>query len=318
MRYNGYFCIESEHSNFTPFLIPRSDAMNEPDEHARPYKNEGYLSRKRSGGASNEKGGRYEQFFAVFKIAELAASNWKTMDSVSLSSQINAFVDDLLVVNEERYSYFQLKSGKRVHWGENVKGTLLYDFQGQALDSKARLEVFELSLVVAEDSEFHSLIEGIPREIVDCTSVVLFPAYSTTIELLTNVSFRSHVSNIAISEDVALDQLDGLTKCILGIWVGGARKEVSLGKLIDELREIKGLFVRRSVPVKLSSSLMEVLDQISDFEYWEEGGFLRWRFRKFDNGTVLFPIGSVEFSTMEDSIWKSKPIDFLSLEPLFS
>ena len=65
----------------------------------------GRLENKHRGGLNNEKGARYEEFYAVYKIASFLADF--ADQQVLIKSQVEgAYVDDILVVNEGHYSYY--------------------------------------------------------------------------------------------------------------------------------------------------------------------------------------------------------------------
>lgn len=78
-----------------------------------------YLSRKRSGGDTNQQGNTYEKYFAVNEIATHTNKYLAQLRDVFISTQVNAFVDDLYILNQitPEKTYYQLKSGKKLSWG---------------------------------------------------------------------------------------------------------------------------------------------------------------------------------------------------------
>ena len=58
-----------------------------------------YLSHKLKGGANNEKGNRFENHFAIFKITEYLNSYSESKAQVVFSSQAEAFVDEIVDVH---------------------------------------------------------------------------------------------------------------------------------------------------------------------------------------------------------------------------
>ena len=82
-----------------------------------------YLSHKLKGGANNEKGNRFENHFAIFKITEYLNSYSESKAQVVFSSQVEAFVDDLLIILEEgNKEFYQIKNSKSLKWehGNNL------------------------------------------------------------------------------------------------------------------------------------------------------------------------------------------------------
>ena len=77
------------------------------------------LENQSKGGQNNAKGNRYEQFFAVYKLAKFY--KYTKSDELEISSQEKAFVDDLVILNRStntKYSY-QLKDSTRVYWNKS-------------------------------------------------------------------------------------------------------------------------------------------------------------------------------------------------------
>ena len=56
-----------------------------------------YLQRKNRGGTSGQKGTRYEDYFAIYQIAQLAPAVLEAKAVIYCLSQILAFVDDLIL-----------------------------------------------------------------------------------------------------------------------------------------------------------------------------------------------------------------------------
>jgi hypothetical protein len=81
-----------------------------------------YLSHKLKGGANNEKGNRFQNHFAIFKITEYLNSYSESKAQVVFSSQVEAFVDDLLIILEEgNKEFYQIKNSKSLKWEHGNK-----------------------------------------------------------------------------------------------------------------------------------------------------------------------------------------------------
>lgn len=84
-----------------------------------------YLCNKNVGGINNAKGNTFENFFAVYRIAELAAQNLHDTSHL-ISSQIRVFVDDLVIENTDSHSahHFQIKDIEKLTWKRGEKVTI--------------------------------------------------------------------------------------------------------------------------------------------------------------------------------------------------
>lgn len=75
-----------------------------------------YLQNKNQGGNSGQKGTRYEDYFAVYKLAQLAQDIIEAELNVQFSSQLLAFVDDLIIQHNSKIENYQLKNTPSVSW----------------------------------------------------------------------------------------------------------------------------------------------------------------------------------------------------------
>ena len=67
-----------------------------------------YLQNKSRDGSNGQKGTRHEDFFAVYKLTQLARGIVEFNSQVYFSSQLLAFVDDLNVeINAERLQHYR-------------------------------------------------------------------------------------------------------------------------------------------------------------------------------------------------------------------
>jgi hypothetical protein len=73
-----------------------------------------YFAKKQLGGYINEKGNKYEGYFAVFKIAKYCTDFASDRSNITFSAQETAFVDDLIININGRRELYQLKTTKRL------------------------------------------------------------------------------------------------------------------------------------------------------------------------------------------------------------
>jgi hypothetical protein len=82
------------------------------------------LRRIRTGGDNNQKGGLYEDFFAVARICAIAAHE-EQLDQFEISSQELAFVDDLCIRDNSQKlkTNYQAKNsfGSAADWTDEIE-----------------------------------------------------------------------------------------------------------------------------------------------------------------------------------------------------
>ena len=66
-----------------------------------------YLNNKNTGGRNNEKGARFENHVAIFKMA-LLMSEITDPNKTLISSQVKTFIDDLVIENRKMAQYFTI------------------------------------------------------------------------------------------------------------------------------------------------------------------------------------------------------------------
>ncbi|MEL6489824.1 MAG: hypothetical protein AAFQ95_07655 [Cyanobacteria bacterium J06621_3] len=93
-----------------------------------------YEKNKHRGGASNEKGNTYENFYATYKIALLSADAIENQADIKFYSQVLSFVDDIIILYEQenKLQHHQLKNSPNIRWGSGLR-SLSDDFDKQAI-----------------------------------------------------------------------------------------------------------------------------------------------------------------------------------------
>ena len=102
-----------------------------------------YLKNKHQGGENNQKGGLFEDFYAVYQIVSCIDRYKSSLDSVKFQTQLeDTFVDDMLIVLPEWNIYHQLKNTKVLSWGKvDKQGDIAFDFAHLIRDGKVGLHV---------------------------------------------------------------------------------------------------------------------------------------------------------------------------------
>lgn len=239
-----------------------------------------YLKNKHKGGENNQKGGVFEDFYAVYQIVSCIGSNERhLLDSVVFQTQLeNTFVDDMLIVNSELKTYYQLKNTKSLSWGKVDKlGDIASDFAHQIEDCRERNEKFALKLVYSlKDSKVG---EQIPEKIKEYTSADFFD-YSADLNSLIIVNEPLRKALKAISPNgnkTTTDDLANMASMFLGIWKGcNSKDKISLNKIIDTAAKFKHINLKIYSDAVLNEDCKKILDAIDDFEYHIIGRMLYW------------------------------------------
>ena len=209
-----------------------------------------YLANKHQGGASNAKGGLYEDYYAVFQIVSCIARYKAALDGVALQTQLeDTFVDDLLIAHPDKNVYHQLKNTQNLTWntGSSTR-TITSDFENQIRDCRERNETFALKLV-----------------------------YSAAGSLSVN------------GDNATIDELANMAQVFLGVWRGcGNNHRVSLSEIITHAEQTKYFNLNIFSDGIVSDACREVLDNIDGLHYRVSGRMFYWRLGDF-TGSCPWP-----------------------------
>lgn len=271
-----------------------------------------YLRNKHKGGRNNNKGSRYESFYAVYCLAVLMDEYKSQRDMVLLTSQVpDAFVDDLLVIkptSEKLYS--QLKDVKGLTWKAKK---LEYDFRRQMELLQREGAYFHLYLVY---SDRDSKVLDIPKSISSCTKAVFFPAHESLNQLLLSYSpFRDAISQIAVGgQGVKNDELFGIAGALLGAWNACGQTTVSLAQVVERMQQIgKGYVnVKSAHIVEIPENCKNILKNCG-LRFHVDGVKLYW---SNANGRLS---GSVEWTPdLEQKLLEQAPAELFDVIELLS
>lgn len=146
-----------------------------------------YLQKKHLGGINNQKGGLFEDYYAVYQIVSYIPKYKNSFDNVKFQTQLeDTFVDDMLISNSEQNIYHQLKNTQSLSWGKvDKQGDIAFDFAHQIEDCEERGEKFALKLVYSlKDSKVD---EQMPKEIKEQTLTEYFDYSADLNSLITTV-----------------------------------------------------------------------------------------------------------------------------------
>lgn len=273
-----------------------------------------YLANKHKGGENNQKGGAYEDYYAVFQIVSCLAKYKYELDAVSFETQLkDTFVDDLLIAHPNVNVYHQLKNTQSVTWGTiQTKGDIAFDFAHQIEDCKKRNEDFALKLIYsAKDSNIGA---NIPDEIGMHSQAEWFP-YKEDINQLVMISGELKDALKAISAEgyeATDDILVNIAMVFLGVWKAfGNKKRMSLSDIVAKVEQLKYVNLIIYPNECISKECKGILDGIEGIEYHISGRMFYWKFGFFQ-GSYPWP------DELEEKIISANPKTKLELLALLS
>ncbi|MGD1861300.1 MAG: hypothetical protein ACFB0E_15185 [Leptolyngbyaceae cyanobacterium] len=278
----------------------------------------GYLQRKNTGGISGQKGTRYEDYFAIYKLATMAPGVLENGLPVHFLSQTLAFVDDLVIdIPSEPLQHYQLKNSSNVSWASGSH-SIQDDFANQNYANQVILKRdSEICLVVSDQACSVRLTKRVPSYIQQFSQVIYFP-HSTITGLLEQVSsFRVAVTYLSAFQEPAPDKLEYTAKALLGAWIN-ASSNVSGQDLLTQAQKQTPQYIRSfKFSLALESEVENILSHIEDFKYNLAKGFLHWDYADgLQSGTQPYSIETEEFRRLQERIKDCHPTTFEELENL--
>ncbi|MDX1695988.1 MAG: hypothetical protein R3208_19640 [Ketobacteraceae bacterium] len=266
------------------------------------------------GGENNAKGSRHENYFAVFQIAVRFPS--ALTRRIFISAQADAFVDDLVVVDQEagaRLSY-QLKDAVAVDW-RGTKGILGYFFRQHILDCEYhQMPDARTVLVLGNQQVYEKLKASVPEAIAAHTDVIYFEnTESPNRLLLSNPEFRKAVEALCISS--AVDKLEMIVQGLLGAWMACSPVEQDLEKIVQKaIRQTRPNLFRNfySEEDDLDPDFRAIIDSIDGLRYEVTNGSFSYSVGGF-TGVIPHRVGSEEFRQLCNRIVSARPESALKL-----
>lgn len=239
----------------------------------------GRLENKHRGGLNNEKGARYEEFYAVYKIASSLADF--AGQQILIKSQVGgAYVDDILMVNEEHYSYYQLKNVQSLlkYWGR-IKD----DFMAQIVLSQDKKEDFDITLVYS-DSTFETTIS---EELYPYTNFEYFPYADSLYELIAqSPTLKDALKRLCVLENATADALYKIARYLIGEWCAIDRqKGITIADLAERIKDSSVNTILDS-DREISADCRSILDAIPDFSYRIRGKNIVWETTRSRNNST--------------------------------
>ena len=279
-----------------------------------------YVRNKHKGGASNEKGNTYENFYATYKIALLSADAIEKQADIKFYSQIPSFVDDLIILYEEenKLQHHQLKNSLNIGWGSGLR-SISDDFDKQSILNQSIGKSSEMVLVVSDQQLQQRLAASCPATIQSSSQVVYFPHKATLTQVVEAVpEFAKAIKYLCAFEDPAPDKIECVAKVLLGVWAADTKSDLSVIDILTKAQNSSPSFIRSfDDTLLLDPEVASILSDITNFSYSLSKGFLHWRYSdNVDQGTIPNRIGHPSFNRFQERIKASKPETFEEFEVL--
>lgn len=279
-----------------------------------------YLQNKNRGGSSGQKGTRYEDYFAIYKLAQLAPHILETGLVVYFTGQILAFVDDLIIdIPDQPLQHYQLKNSNTVSWSTGTH-PIQDDFANQHhLNQTVCARASQLFLVVADAARAATLEANIPAVVEVFSQVLHFPYSPDILTLVAQVpDFHAALTYLSAFEVPEPDKIDFVAKALIGAWITSSASNPSGYDLLTQAQSQSPQYIRSFQPdLDLVPEVKEILKNIEDFEYNLAKGFLHWDYANgLQSGTPPYSIETVPFRRLQERIKERRPTTFEELENL--
>lgn len=260
-----------------------------------------YLANKHRGGENNQKGGLYEDFYAVYQIVSCIARYKSSLGTVAFQTQLeDTYVDDLLIAHSSSNIYHQLKDTRELKWSDGGGRTIQSDFEHQIADCKERDEEFALKLVYSATG---SNVTDIPESIKDYSSVENFPHADDMNQLIfIGGPFKEALTQISAKGEASTDdELLALAMVFLGAWKSlNSKSRLPLSAIVEHAGKAQNFNLAIYPNQKISNECKIVLDAIAGFKYHICGRELVW--------SMGYMNGSCQWNdSLENSIISNNP-----------
>ena len=277
-----------------------------------------YLTKKNQGGVSNEKGNTYENFFAIYQLALLSKEVIENNRKITFSSQIIAFIDDLIIDFNDKAlcQHYQLKNSTSVTWGTGLK-SISDDFSKQYELNQSISKKSELYLVVSDLKLKTKLDKKLPTNINAYSQVIHFPYQPTIIKLIAQKpDLCEAIKYLCAFSEPDPDKIECVATVLLGAWVSIDKSGISIKDILENAQKSQPSYIRSfSQEMEIDSEVENILNEIDNFTYNLIKGFLHWEYADgLDEGTLPYSIESDKFKKFQEMIKQKKPTSFEDIE----
>jgi hypothetical protein len=278
-----------------------------------------YLKNKNRGGSNSEKGNSYENFFAVYQLAQLAVQVIERNESISLSRQVLAFVDDLIIDHggpEIPLKHYQLKNSDSISWGQGLR-SIADDFRKQQQINQTINRSSDLYLIVSNPQLKSSLEQSQPDDLKSYSQVAFFPYARKLIQVLEqDAGFLDAIKYLSAFDNPAPDKIECAATVLLGAWTACDKSNASVLEILQTAQRTSPSFIRvLGQEWEIDPDVKQILDNVANFSYNTAKGFLHWQFGSgLEEGTLSYDCNTPQFKKFESLIKRKKPTSYEDLE----
>lgn len=216
------------------------------------------LTKINTGGSSNQKGNRYEDYFAITKVCTAISQAMKlcNFDNYFVSSQEIAFIDDIcyLIDDVKLKTNYQAKnsSGAAASWTleieERCKKQSTIDLHFHQVNKSMNV------LLVSSRGKYKSNRKKIPVQMNTYCSSEFFPYFDNSVNLILNhKELRTSLEAICANKNI--QTLDTAFRYIYSVWgTKDPQEKCSVGDIIRRAKDMSkpnifcGLLPKMSLP----------------------------------------------------------------------
>jgi hypothetical protein len=280
-----------------------------------------YVTNKKRGGDSGRKGPRYEDFFFVYKAAEIAVTYIaQPRPWPAVRGQVLGYVDDVVVLTRTQSDYYQLKNVASITWTSGDH-PLEADFANQYTIAQALGLPRPLTHLVVPDADLKAkMVAAMPQTISAHSSVVHFPYSDGSLNrlVLECTHLQELLKTLSKRREPTLDEIEGvygvLTMSLLQ-HPDGAEVDVLLDsankRLPNLLRSLNVVDEKQFV----ISNFENTLAAIPGLTYSFDKGFFSWSAFGM-SGIFSTDCASAEFARFQANVVQNQPPTFDDFEGL--
>ncbi|HAT30475.1 MAG TPA: hypothetical protein DCW29_06350 [Janthinobacterium sp.] len=280
-----------------------------------------YVLNKKTGGESSKKGNRYEDYFLVYKAAEIAVEYLQKGGKwPSLHGQVLGFVDDVVVKAVDKTEYFQLKNSPSISW---TKGDhpLETDFRYQfVIASYLNEPAPTTDLVVSDETLRAKLEESIPELIKAHTSARYFPYGEGHLNrvVLESKHLQELLSFLSKSVNPTLDELEGVFGVLLiasCLHPDGEAVDTMLRSANKRVPNLLRSLNVADLKQLIRADFTNTIAAIPGLTYAFDKGFFSWN-AFGTSGIFPFDCSDAQFAQFQEIVVLKHPITFDDFEGL--
>ncbi len=281
------------------------------------------LTRRHRGGQNGAKGIRYEDFFAMCRLACLAKEYLEEGKDAQMAGQVSdAFVDDLEIFkdSDKFQENYQLKNSDNITWGSGKK-SIIADFHNQYLLNTKCGYRSRIKLIVSDLKTVVSLQKNMPIDLQEFAVAEHFCCCETLSQLFqTDNKSREVISYLCARPDQA-DKVEAVALVLLSAWIDSSAsrgEHIRISNLISAAKKRCPFYIRLIGECPdLEKEVEEILKTIPDFTYLIERGFFSWEYLNgLDSGILAYDCIDPKFGKFQSLVLKQRPSSFDELEGL--